>query len=81
MKTWKQDRVKSGWWGSPWFSTGPILSITLINFLDESNECTLRNAADNTKLDRTADLLEGRKALQRIWVVRLQLIKSHATKL
>lgn len=53
---------------------GPVLSNTLINFLDESNECTVRNFAGNTKFDSAVDLLKGRKALQRIWVVGLQLI-------
>lgn len=63
-------RDQSSWWtvtgGIPQASVlGLVLFTTLMDYLNERIKCTLGTFAVDNKLGGTADLLEGRKGLQR----------------
>ncbi|TRZ22966.1 hypothetical protein HGM15179_004166 [Zosterops borbonicus] len=50
--------------GTPHWLLGPDLFDTFINYLDKGFKFTLSQFTDDTKLGRSADLLEGRRTLQ-----------------
>lgn len=54
------------YWDSPRVHTGAGPVRIYINYLDNGIECTLNKFADDNKLGRSIDLLEGRETLDRL---------------